>query len=378
MFNFIIAFLAFFLASTIGTTNAASIFHPLASPLSLSIPEHTSVVPTFHATSVSVTGNICSNFHPGMEFRVTDDSARNADGMYALKSNLSQDVHSFNGVVYQTNWGRIETSPSVYDWSNLDAALAYVKSKGKYFRVKFEDRTFLSGCSSSFIPPYIARDANYKPSSNACYAKIWEQATMDSEIALLTTLAKRYSGDPYFSGIIVEETALDSISLRANPVLYLSLYAQLERLATAVHNAAPNIIFTQYVNWPYNGNNLAPVVANLAALGGGIGWPDSMIADEYTWSWYQFARDNYKTLMIAPSVESGDFDADTTVSALLADNEATYQMLVGDLHANIIVWDNWNALLSGNYFTQVVIPTVNNHNGAVQNTTCPFAAPIAR
>ena len=318
--------------------------------------------------------NKCANFHPGMEFRVSDEFpiiATNSIG--TLKYYLNQDVHSFNGIVYQINWGGIETSQGVYDWSILDAAFAAAKASGKYFRVKFEDRTYLYGCNSQFIPSYIARDPYYT-GTQVCFANIWEQATMDSEIAVLTALVQRYASDPYFSGVIVEETAFGAEAVHANPALYLSLYAQLERLATAVHNAAPNIIFTQYINWPYNGNaGIFPLINNLISSNGGIGWPDSMTADEYTWSWYQFARDDYTKLLIAPSAESGDF-TQTTIPAALAAHEDTYQMLVGDLHANIIVWDFFNAAIGSNYFTQVVIPTVNNHNGAVLNNTCPFAA----
>jgi len=307
---------------------------------------------------------------------VFDDATRSLNGLSSLSSNLSQDVKNFNAVVYQINWGMIETSPGVYDWSRIDQALALLKSKGKYLRVRVQDRTFWTGCGSNFIPSWVARDTSYQ-SANACFAKIWEQATMDQYIALQTALVNRYKSDPSFMGVSTEETAMGATTFQSQPTLVLTgLYPQLERLATAVHTAAPDILFTQYINWPYAVQNsyVAPVVNNLVAFGSGasIGWPDSVVANEYTWPWYQFARDNYTHLVIAPSAEAGTVSAATTVAASLADHEAAYQMLTGDLHANIIVWDTWNGQFGDNYFTQVIIPLVNNHNGTVPNTTCPF------
>jgi hypothetical protein len=318
----------------------------------------------------------CDKFQPGMEFRVEDDATRGANGLSTLKNILTyNDVINFKGVFYQINWGMLETSPGKYDWTRLDQAFELAKSQGKHFRVRVQDRTFQTGCNSAFIPSDILRDGS-PYSSSICYAQIWESSVMTRYIALLTAIANRYNADPYFLGIATEETALDSKLLKSRPILTVkALYVQLKRLATAIHTAQPQVILTQYINWPYALNNtyLAPIVSNLASWGG-IGWPDTIVANENTWSWYQFARDNYTKMLIAPSVESGSVPKTATLQDALIEHQKIYQMLNERLHANIIVWDTWNSQFEGKYFTDVVIPTVNNYRGKLNNNTCPFAS----
>jgi len=317
----------------------------------------------------------CANFHPGMEFRVSDDLSRKSDGLAGLSALLALDIKHFKGVFYQTNWAMIEPSPGVYDWSRMDKALELVKRKGMHMRVRVQDRTFWTGCGSAFVPPGVENEASFR-TPKTCFAKIWEQDTMNRYISMLTALVDRYKSDPAFIGIAVEETALDAPSFKSNPSQYRTgLYPQLERLANAIHAAAPNILFTQYLNWPSPDKSaLDPVVNNLASFGSGaaISWPDSILANQHTWSWYQYARDYYTKLVIAPDIEAVSASKATELSESLEDHEALYQMLVGDLHANIIVWDTWSSEFGNNYFAQVVIPTVNKHNGEVLNNTCPF------
>ena len=185
----------------------------------------------------------CKSFHPGHQFLVADDNTRNADGLQALKFALdNQDVHNFNGFVYQIDWGMLESSQGKYDWTRLDEAVSLAQNNKKYIRIRVEDRTFWKGCNVAFIPAYVAHDSGYN-NPKTCFAKIWEKPTMDSYIAVVTAVAKRYANNPHFMGITVEETATDSVSIHENPHLYVDLYAQLERLATEVHKANPNIIF---------------------------------------------------------------------------------------------------------------------------------------
>jgi len=335
----------------------------------------TLVMPLTSFSNTTINTNVCQNFHPGMEFRVFDSVDRTIDGYYHLKMNLLQDVHNFNGVLLQIDWGTIESTPGIYDWSRLDKILLTAQKAGKYLRVRIEDRTFWTGCASkSFLPSDIAREAGAL-SPNNCYAKIWEKDTMDRYIAVVTAMLTRYSSNPYFTGVVMEETALDSASIYNNKSLYqTALYPQLIRLAAAAHAAAPYVLFTQYINWPYKSNSayFSPIVSNLLSTNGGIGWPDSRIDQEFNYSWYQLARNNNSSLLIAPSAESGSTSSATTIADALVDHEATYEMLVKDTNAHIIVWDTDNVAFGSNYFSQVVIPTVNNHNGAVLNNTCPF------
>jgi hypothetical protein len=201
-------------------------------------------------------------------------------------------VRNFKGVAYQMPWGMLEKSPGVYDFRRVDAALAEVKAKGMYLLLKFEERTFWTGCNSNFIPAYVARDGS---SSDAkyCIAKVWEKTTVDHMIRVLQQIALRYKNDPNFLGIDIEETSLGSATVQANKSLYYTYYDQLKRLHHAVHSVAPNLILNQQLNWPVNDdvNAFYGIADNLVAMGGGgaIGWPDTSPSGgnwyRPVWSW---------------------------------------------------------------------------------------------
>jgi hypothetical protein len=311
----------------------------------------------------------CSRVKPGHYWRVTDDNTRRLDGLSTLKNELSKDVRNFKGVVYQINWGMIEKSWGVYDFSRIDNALAQAKAKGKYLMIRFMDRTFHTGCGSGFVPSYVAKEQSTS-SSRICFAKIWETATMDSEIRVLQAVAKRYQGNPNFLGFMTEETAIGAPTFASKPSTYNTLYSQLKRAAAAVHSAAPALLFVQEINWPvYNDIKAFYGIADAHQAmggGGGIGWPNSVPSKQYTWSWYQVGRDRRSRLVVMPRAETGGGLVGTRAEA-----EKVYNMLVNDIQVHAIVWDTW-AAEDANYFSNAVIPTVNKYNGAVKNTACPY------
>jgi hypothetical protein len=215
----------------------------------------------------------CSRLKPGHYFRVADDNTRNVNGLSNLQSYLSRDVRNFKGVVYQINWGMVEKTWGVYDFSRLVNALAQAKAKGKYLMVRFVDRTFWSGCGASFVPSYVPKEPATN-STKVCYSKIWETATMDSEIRVLQAIAKRYQGDPYFfMGVMLEETSIGSATFLRSPGTSYTLYNHLKRAAAAFHSAAPALLIIQHKNWPvYNDTSAFYSIADAhRALGEGAG-----------------------------------------------------------------------------------------------------------
>jgi hypothetical protein len=313
----------------------------------------------------------CSRFRPGHYFFMADDATRNLDGLGVLRNLLAKDVRNFKGVVYMMPWGMLEKSKGVYDFSRLDAALAQVRAKGKYLVLRFADRTFWTGCGSSFVPSYIPKEKSANPSEpNTCYSKVWETATADNEIRVLQQVAWRYKNDPNFLGISLDETSMLPVSFGANRDLAYTLYEQLKRVARSVHAVAPALLFDQNLNWPRSGI-LSPfnrIADNLVAMGGGgsVGWPDTSVANQYTWNWYQIGRDYKYKLLVMPHVQT--YYAGTT----LASHDAIYKMLNNDIKAHMMVWATWNSSLGSAYFTNLVIPTVNKYSGAVTNNVCPF------
>ena len=315
----------------------------------------------------------CSRFQPGHYIHIADDKTRNLDGLAILRDRLAKDVHNFKGVVYQMPWGMLEKSPGDFDFRRLDAALAQVKAKNMYLFLKFEDRTFWTGCNSDFLPAYVQRDGSAK-NPKYCIAKVWEPDTVDNMIRVLQQIALRYRNDPNFLGIDLEETSIDAATVQANKKLYYAYYDQLKRMHAAVHSAAPNLIINQNLNWPVNDDVHAfyDIADNLVAMGGGgaVGWPDTLPAggNSYrpVWSWYQVGRDYNRKLLIMPYSQAASIDSS------LATADKIYNMLNNDIQAHMIVWAQWHKDMGGAYFTEVVIPTVNKYNGSIKNTTCPF------
>lgn len=314
----------------------------------------------------------CSRFHPGHYVRVVDSADRKLDGLAALDSLLSKDVRLFQGVVDQIDWAMLEPSKGVYDFSRTDAALAKVKATGKYLVLKVMDRTFWTGCNSTFLPAYVAKESD--GGSSYCVAKIWEPATMDDMIRVLQQVQMRYKTDPHFLGLSLEETSMAPLSFKANWNLGYEQYKQLKRMHNAVHSVAPQLIINQYLNHPVftNIQEFYAIGDNLIALGegGGIGWPDTTPAQQYDMakagSWYQVARDRRTKLLIMAGTEGGG-----NPDSSYATTEKVYNMLVDDIKAHAIVWDTW-APGPGDYFTTVVVPLLNKYAGQVGSTVCPW------
>jgi hypothetical protein len=312
----------------------------------------------------------CSRYQPGHYVRVDDDNVKKLDGLAATRKILATNASNLKGVVYVVSWGMVEKSQGVYDFSRIDAALAQVKAQNKYFVLKWKDRVFNGeGCSSPFLPAYVARAAPPKAEVDKggfakatwCAAKIWEKETMDHEIRVLKAIAARYKNEPNFIGFIPSEES--TISAEGNNPT--ALYAQLARRNAALHAAAPNLLISQNLNWPAGGNNssLAGIVKGLLDMngGGGIGMPDTVPSKATSWSWYQLSRDNKDKLLIFPEFQGTYFyDQNQTVAASLATWEAVYKFAVNDLGAHAVVWASqvpiggkWEGI---KFFTDVAIP----------------------
>jgi hypothetical protein len=214
----------------------------------------------------------------------------------------------------------------------------------------------------------VGKDGSYQ-SPNICYARIWEQPTMDQMIRVLKEIAVRYKDDPHFLGITFPETSVGALSMKGQPEVRLALYEQLKRAYPAVHSVAPNLIIHQMINWAAGGiGSLRAIADTLVALGGGgaIGWPDTVLSYANDWNWYKIGREYNKRLLIIPHVQT------LAISSSLEATDQIYSFLVDDINAHMIVWATWHKDIGNAYLTEVVIPTVNKHGGAVKNTTCPW------
>ena len=232
---------------------------------------------------------------------------------------------------------------------------------------------FGPAATPGFVPSYVTKDGR-SADKNYCIATIWEKTTADHMIRVLQQIALRYKDNPNFLGIDLEETSMGSDTVQANKNLYYTYYDQLKRTATAVHSAAPNLLFNQELNWPVNSDVDAfyKIADNLVAMGGGgaLGWPDSIPKQAFDMTkgglWYQVGRAYNRKLAIIPYVQAAAIDSSISTA------DSIYNFLVNDIQAHMIVWAQWHKDMGDAYFTNVVIPTVNKYKGSIKNATCPF------
>jgi hypothetical protein len=318
----------------------------------------------------------CSRFVSGNYVAVTDDSTRSLNALGQMDTFYSQSnsMANFKGYWYAMNWGMLEKSPGVYDFSRLDAAVAKAKSQNKKLWLVFNNRTFHVGCNStpSFLPSYVSKEAGRPDRQpNFCIAKIWERPTMDHMIRVLKAIALRYKDNTSFAGIELQETSFPVASVMGHPDVTLQIYENLRRAHAAIRSVTPNIMIKQMVNWPMNGdiNYFKNYFANpLVALGGGaIGWPDSIPSNwgDPRWPWYPMGRDYNKKLAIIPAAQTA------FIEGTPAATEEVYRFLRDIIGAHMIIWSTYHSSV-GSYFPNSVVPTVNKFGGKLANTACPW------
>ena len=325
------------------------------------------------------TSPACSRYQPGHYVRLDDDHVRKLDGQRAMGQIMATDARNLKGFVYAMPWGMIEKTQGVYDFSRIDQALALSKSHGKFFVLKWMDRTFWTGCQSAFIPNYVKRSPP-KPDKNGfvdpkwCSANIWETETMDHEIRVLKAIAARYKDDPSFVGINVNDESNITAPGQTTPAQIIQLYEQLRRKNAAIHAVAPKMLLAQGFNWPANGDirNFDGLVKGLLDMNGGgaVSWPDTIPAKSY-WSWYQIARDNKQRLFIFPEFQVSAFYDDATLKTW----EGVYKFATQDLGAHGVVWGATNRIEGKwegiRFFKEVVVPIMNKYP-TVTTKGCPW------
>jgi hypothetical protein len=123
------------------------------------------------------------------------------------------------GVQIVYNWKSLEPSQGQYDFSRIDADLAFLDKRGKRLFVQLQDRFF--EIDARHLPSYLLEEPQYggglapqrdnpgegKPEGHGWVAMQWNTAVRDRFQALLSALARRFDGRVY--GINLPETAAD-------------------------------------------------------------------------------------------------------------------------------------------------------------------------
>jgi len=191
-------------------------------------------------------------------------------------------------VVY--NWKQLETGPGQYDFSRIEADLAYLQAMHKTLFIQVQDRFFSPDARN--IPHYLLTDPSYggglvaqtdqpgegRPAVSGWVAQQWNPQVQLRYQKLLQALAEKFDGR--VGGVNLPETAVD-IKMRGDRTGFSCdkyFNAELENMKFARQVFRQSMV-VQYVNfWPCEWNNdhnyMGRLFRTAAEQGIGLGGPD--------------------------------------------------------------------------------------------------------
>jgi hypothetical protein len=235
--------------------------------------------PTTPTTPTSSPANAAAmKWHPGNYVRA------NIQG-FAVEQAARFDVYEkirneplVKGALVIVNWGSVEKSEGVYDFSIIDKELARMKSMGKRLILevwwhKFAGKTLPSTPQNTdrlYLPDYVIAQGGAAVStvSEGYMARLHDAKWMNRLIALYQALGARYDADPFIEQIIVSETSLALADPTFNQA---ALNVQFKRLVPAIRAAWPTTSAVMLMNWI---SEPGAMLSFSAANGVGTGGPD--------------------------------------------------------------------------------------------------------
>lgn len=194
------------------------------------------------------------------------------------------------GVQIVYNWRALEPSKDVYDFSRIEADLAFLQKRGKHLFVQVQDRFFEIGARN--VPRYLLEDPAYdgglapqrdnpgegREEGHGWIAQQWNPAVRARFQALLRALARAFDGRVY--GINLPESAADIDAAHDRTGFDCDRYfeAELDNARVAREAFARSHV-VQYVNfWPCEWNDDRKYMSRAFAFAAqhriGLGGPD--------------------------------------------------------------------------------------------------------
>ena len=174
-------------------------------------------------------------------------------------------------------WRQLEPEEGKYDFSAIDADLAYLHKQNQRLILEVWDTTFQN--DENPAPDYLLAGAAYKGGivhsqqfPHGARIKRWIPAVMDRYLLLVQALGKRFDGDPDFAGFIHTETAIEGKGPEFDDFSPAVYDEQMRRLVVDSRQAFPTTPVILDGNWyPYKGPEGLAELARLAVTNG-VGW----------------------------------------------------------------------------------------------------------
>lgn len=301
-----------------------------------------------------------SEFHPGQYIMVGPNSGTTAYKRVEGESNVI-------GVKQLYEWRSLETAKGVYDFSQIERDLSYLKAMGKrlFLQIRY---TAYNGRSEPKLPKYIWKDSRYgcgvakstdgrryygvyprvTEKSGGWFPCYWDRDLQERFAALYKALGKRFNSEPFIEGIALDETATSTDSAqKAKGYSVAGVEEGFKAIALAAKKGFPSKSVIQLVNFAVF--DVVTFSTWLEKNGIGIGGPDvsaqpnKLIA--VTYDQYLRLHDRVPT---GPNVEWSNYSSSKNKSV-----EHIYEAAVKFTNPWYIFW-----MTRAPYFENEVIPLV--------------------
>jgi hypothetical protein len=308
----------------------------------------------------------------------------------ALHREASLDCGTFAGAQIAYTWKSLEPEQDRYDFSAIEADLAYLNGKGKQLFVQVQDVTFYEQYVN--VPDYIRtpafgggasrqyeftddRDAKARPAG--WVARRWDARVAARFHRLLAALGRAF--DRRIAGVNLPETAVDfgSTGQYFPDGFTPEVYAKAIMANMAAAKAAfPHSAVIQYANFmpgewlPWDDKGyLRSVFAHGAAIGVGLGGPDLKVWQKghmaHGYGLLPGLRGKVRT---AIAVQDGNYSAINPRKRRKVTIDEMYRFAADFLQVDFLFWCTEEP-----YFRKDVVPYLKRLSSSVQ-----IALPIAR
>jgi Beta-galactosidase len=296
------------------------------------------------------TGTGGYRWHPGIYERVLGATPSQWQGYINELANHPQVV----GIAAYYMWKDVEPSKGSYNWSTLDRVAEISAAAGKYFIFRLQTRRFNSTDISGTVPSYVVSEGlTYKTAANGATnvgAALWRTDCMDYYIAAVKAMMNRYANNPYFAGVLHEESVFgQNLPSDYSASVYVS---QELRAARALRNAQPTIPFgllTNFLNGSGASAQMDDLMFGLRDVGGVFnnGGPDTHMNAPTTGTEVLLGSSGGFDFRGKHAVlSSSEFSEGATLCKSPAE---TWNKAVGQWKANYVIWMRLSGQCNGNW-----------------------------
>jgi hypothetical protein len=247
------------------------------------------------------------------------------------------------GIVYRTDWPRLESSKGSYNFAGIDAAVSRTASKGKRLFVLVATKAF--SASESAVPAY-ARSAEYgggvykiaiSRGGTGENVALWNDRLADRVIALNQALAKRYNLNNSVEGVVFNETALGTPLRPISAAQLDARHRNLARVAVAAQRAFSSSPAIQFMNQP---NRDIPLLwPAIQSSKTGFGGPDVFLNDPHISKMLPLHAAGAGKMPIGVQVEAASYRSTSHQGPFAPPPVTSLFAYARDrLHANYVFW----------------------------------------